>query len=192
MLRRSRIGGAAFCLNCRGKKSNWGKLRGKTHCGEVQSQLFPCGIRDNRKKKDQKLNISSLFLWQREKDSNPHIRSQSPLCYHYTIPLCSLDEHLLLYQRFCICQELIVIFPDFFHLDDAGRFLANVPAAKVCGWRGRESGLREERRETEARIGCFGGRKIGKFYGFGENADSLLHFKLLYCVHQGFREEHRP
>ena len=40
LLRRSRIGGAAFCLNCRGKKSNWGKLRGKTHCGEVQSQLF--------------------------------------------------------------------------------------------------------------------------------------------------------
>ena len=28
-------------------------------------------------------------FWQREKDSNPHIRSQSPLCYHYTIPLCS-------------------------------------------------------------------------------------------------------
>ena len=153
---------------------------------------FPCGIRDNRKKKDRKLNISSLFLWQREKDSNPHIRSQSPLCYHYTIPLCSLDEHLLLYQRFCICQELIAIFPNFFHLDDAGRFLANVPVAKVCGWRGRESGLREERLENGARLGCFGGRKIGKFYGFGENADSLLHFKLLYCIHQGFREEHRP
>ena len=27
------------------------------------------------------------FSWQREKDSNPHIRSQSPLCYLYTIPL---------------------------------------------------------------------------------------------------------
>lgn len=26
-------------------------------------------------------------FWQREKDSNPHIRSQSPLCYLYTIPL---------------------------------------------------------------------------------------------------------
>ena len=26
-------------------------------------------------------------IWQREKDSNPHIRSQSPLCYLYTIPL---------------------------------------------------------------------------------------------------------
>ena len=25
--------------------------------------------------------------WQRKKDSNPHIRSQSPLCYLYTIPL---------------------------------------------------------------------------------------------------------
>ena len=28
-----------------------------------------------------------LGFWQREKDSNPHIRSQSPLCYLYTIPL---------------------------------------------------------------------------------------------------------
>ena len=60
--------------------------------------------------------------WQREKDSNPHIRSQSPLCYHYTIPLCSLDEHLLLYQRFFICQELIANFPDFFHFGAAGCF----------------------------------------------------------------------
>ena len=114
MLRRSRIGGAAFCLNCRGKKSNWGKLRGKTHCGEVQSQLFPCGIRDNRKKKDQKLNISSLFLWQRVKDSNPHKRSQSPVCYHYTNPLSSFDEHLLLYHRFSICQYDFANFAKFF------------------------------------------------------------------------------
>src|SRR5699024_9972959 len=29
--------------------------------------------------------------WQREKDSNPHIRSQSPLCYLYTIALCAKD-----------------------------------------------------------------------------------------------------
>ena len=34
------------------------------------------------------------FSWQREKDSNPHIRSQSPLCYHYTIPLCSLTNKI--------------------------------------------------------------------------------------------------
>ena len=30
------------------------------------------------------------FLWQREKDSNPHIQSQSLLCYLYTNPLYSL------------------------------------------------------------------------------------------------------
>lgn len=36
------------------------------------------------------LKNDDLWLrWQREKDSNPHIRSQSPLCYLYTIPLCS-------------------------------------------------------------------------------------------------------
>ena len=34
--------------------------------------------------------------WQREKDSNPHIRSQSPLCYHYTIPLCSWRTNLII------------------------------------------------------------------------------------------------
>lgn len=174
---------------------------------------FPCGIRDNRKKKDRKLNISSLFLWQREKDSNPHIRSQSPLCYHYTIPLCSLDEHLLLYQRFCICQELIANFPDFFIL--VPRAVFDLRFSGKAAWMARagsdfregrfDPGVRRVvrrkgdprwsgcgRRETGARLGCFGGRKICFFFGFGENADSLLHFKLLYCIHQGFREEHRP
>ena len=29
-------------------------------------------------------------LWQRVKDSNPHIQSQSLLCYPYTNPLCTL------------------------------------------------------------------------------------------------------
>lgn len=31
--------------------------------------------------------IACVPMWQREKDLNPRIRSQSPLCYHYTIPL---------------------------------------------------------------------------------------------------------
>ncbi len=31
--------------------------------------------------------FSRLFAWQRMKDSNPHKRSQSPVCYHYTNPL---------------------------------------------------------------------------------------------------------
>ena len=36
-------------------------------------------------------------FWQREKDSNPHIRSQSPLCYLYTIPLNAKS----IIQSFC-------------------------------------------------------------------------------------------
>ena len=44
------------------------------------------------------------FLWQREKDSNPHIRSQSPLCYLYTIPLCP-EEQKLLYRFYTVCQQ---------------------------------------------------------------------------------------
>ena len=43
-------------------------------------------------------------LWQREKDSNPHIRSQSPLCYLYTIPL----NAWLLYMLFLICQAFFL------------------------------------------------------------------------------------
>lgn len=53
----------------------------------------PCKNKKNRRKQ----YTFGGFLWQREKDSNPHIRSQSPLCYLYTIPLCS-DEQKLLYR----------------------------------------------------------------------------------------------
>ncbi len=33
--------------------------------------------------------------WQREKDSNPHIQSQSLLCYPYTIPLCFTTKDII-------------------------------------------------------------------------------------------------
>ena len=39
--------------------------------------------------------IACVPMWQRVKDSNPHKRSQSPVCYHYTNPLscaCSSDD----------------------------------------------------------------------------------------------------
>lgn len=62
MLRRSRIGGAAFCLNCRGKKSNWGKLRGKTHCGEVQSQLFLAELEIIERKKTGNSTFPAFFF----------------------------------------------------------------------------------------------------------------------------------
>ena len=45
------------------------------------------------KEKVLKLVVSGL-LWQRVKDSNPHIQSQSLLCYLYTNPLiCSFMSH---------------------------------------------------------------------------------------------------
>ena len=37
--------------------------------------------------KRKSLESEDSRLWQRVKDSNPHIQSQSLLCYHYTNPL---------------------------------------------------------------------------------------------------------
>ena len=99
-------------------KSN-GSLYAARHLWEEAAKRLKGQIKGQTEKKKSETLRFQTSQWQREKDSNPHIRSQSPLCYHYTIPLCSLDEHLLLYQRFCICQELIANFPDFFHF---GRF----------------------------------------------------------------------
>ncbi len=43
------------------------------------------------KRKELKSEDLSSYSWQRVKDSNPHKRSQSPVCYHYTNPLsCAL------------------------------------------------------------------------------------------------------
>ena len=55
-------------------------------------------------------------FWQREKDSNPHIRSQSPLCYLYTIPLCS-EEQKLLYRIYDVCQQFFLRNGVFFYTD---------------------------------------------------------------------------
>ena len=51
--------------------------------------------REQNKGKELKTEVLSSFPWQRVKDSNPHKRSQSPVCYHYTNPLscaCSSDD----------------------------------------------------------------------------------------------------
>ena len=45
------------------------------------------------------------LIWQREKDSNPHIRSQSPLCYLYTIPL---NARIIILIFICLSR---IIFP---------------------------------------------------------------------------------
>ena len=40
-----------------------------------------------KEKSPESLRIQDFLPWQRVKDSNPHIQSQSLLCYHYTNPL---------------------------------------------------------------------------------------------------------
>ena len=49
--------------------------------------------------------------WQRVKDSNPHIQSQSLLCYPYTNPLDPFavvhrSEQILLYTKEDFCQQV--------------------------------------------------------------------------------------
>ncbi len=54
--------------------------------------------------------VPRFFIWQRVKDSNPHIQSQSLLCYLYTNPLdlsaavISRSEQILLYRILLFCQ----------------------------------------------------------------------------------------
>ena len=59
-------------------------------------------------KKEKSLESEDSRLWQRVKDSNPHIQSQSLLCYHYTNPLYLFvvcrSEHMLLYKKTGKCQ----------------------------------------------------------------------------------------
>ena len=72
------------------------------------------------------------FLWQREKDSNPHIRSQSPLCYLYTIPLCS-DEQKLLYRFSLVCQQFFRALLPFIFTSIFPTTAAGVPTAPQRG-----------------------------------------------------------
>ena len=57
------------------------------------------GAAGAKKKKARQPELSRF--WQREKDSNPHIQSQSLLCYPYTIPLfvCRSRERRCYYSK---------------------------------------------------------------------------------------------
>ena len=69
--------------------------------------------------KRKSLESEDSRLWQRVKDSNPHIQSQSLLCYHYTNPLfvfccCLPQQQILLYKKIKKCQQFILKNFDFF------------------------------------------------------------------------------
>ena len=53
----------------------------------MDPQLFDAVFFEKEQRKPRNLNDSGVFSWQRVKDSNPHIQSQSLLCYLYTNPL---------------------------------------------------------------------------------------------------------
>ena len=52
-----------------------------------------------KRKTDHRMMV--CFSWQRNRDSNPNIQSQSLLCYRYTIPLklCSFIERTIFYHK---------------------------------------------------------------------------------------------
>ena len=51
------------------------------------------------KKRKTDHRVMVCFSWQRNRDSNPNIQSQSLLCYRYTIPLCKILSSYK--RRFC-------------------------------------------------------------------------------------------
>ena len=58
-----------------------------------------------------------LFSWQRMRDSNPRERSQSPVCYRYTNPLCATHlrhARILLYPFHQKSQAVFSFFSNFF------------------------------------------------------------------------------
>ena len=69
-------------------------------CFVPRTMLCACGMRTSpsaevraysaAKKRKTDHRVMVCFSWQRNRDSNPNIQSQSLLCYRYTIPLCWL------------------------------------------------------------------------------------------------------
>ena len=73
----------------------------------AKTKKFPVRLRSPAAKRGLVPNREFL-IWQRVKDSNPHKRSQSPVCYHYTNPLYRRpwQTHELLYYIFYSCQDI--------------------------------------------------------------------------------------
>ena len=84
------------------------RLRSGTECEQTSC--------DAKGKKNRPPFWWSVFLWQRNQDSNPDIQSQSLLCYLYTIPLFNFA----LSFRACILYHsklrLSIVFLNFFIL----------------------------------------------------------------------------
>ena len=79
--------------------------------------------------------VPGSFLWQRVKDSNPHIQSQSLLCYLYTNPLslfCFVVVHRS--NKSYYIQNLLFVntFFEIFFIYFLRVFSSLAPAPKGC------------------------------------------------------------
>ena len=106
------------------KTGQW-KKRENTGC-RIKSLNYLGQIGGKLKKNHSKSNDFKWFIWQREKDSNPHLRSQSPLCYLYTIPLnakciiqsfCDLSRVWRRFLRFFLISLPYIIIADLRFLE---------------------------------------------------------------------------
>ncbi len=75
------------------------------------------------------------FFWQRMRDSNPRKRSQSPVCYRYTNPLC--DKHETYYtqarEKVKCFFPFLAIFPrNIGSLSRFADFIRFLPREKAC------------------------------------------------------------
>ena len=84
----------------------WGMRTPRTLCAVMRILYYVI------KKEETPLRVSLLF-WQRNRDSNPNIQSQSLLCYRYTIPL-SLFSLISIAQRFSFVKGVLKIYFAFF------------------------------------------------------------------------------
>ena len=90
-----------ICYNYNKVEAGWGEMWGESvfssFCLDGNQNLFSRKMAKTKRKSRDSKQIKAFYEWQREKDSNPHIRSQSPLCYLYTIPLNAKS----IIQSFC-------------------------------------------------------------------------------------------
>ena len=69
-----------------------------------------CTLPLSAKGKEKTQTLANLRFWQGQKDSNPQQRFWRPTCYHYTMPLCSLEQDSL-YRKSAVLS--IPKFPFF-------------------------------------------------------------------------------
>ena len=120
-----------------------------SHCDTIREK-----IRENFWKTEKRaLNPLGFKApdWQRVKDSNPHIQSQSLLCYPYTNPLCS--SVLAAANRYYYTEKRDFVNP-FFHFSpevfSGGRGIPRPPLCKTVHWPRRPS--RKPRRNPPPRL----------------------------------------